>query len=60
MTHKSWLDVQNPWTARAVRLTRVSALAAGACLLASACASGGKHPGNDQDVHPVALRSTTT
>ena len=55
MTDESWLDVQNPWTARAVRFTRVSALAAGVCLLASACASGGKHPGNDQDVHPVAL-----
>jgi hypothetical protein len=55
MTHESCLDVRNAWTARAVRFARVSALAAGVCLLATACASGGKHPGNDQDVHPVAL-----
>jgi hypothetical protein len=24
-------------------------------MLLSACASGGKHPGSDQDVHPVAI-----
>jgi hypothetical protein len=55
MTSETWLNTLHPWTVRAARLTLVSALAAGVCTLASACASGGKHPDNGQDVHPVAI-----
>jgi hypothetical protein len=55
MTSETWLNTLHRWTVRAARLTLVSALAAGVCTLASACASGGKHPDNGQDVHPVAI-----
>ena len=55
MTAETWLDTLHPWTARAARLTMVSALAAGVCTLASGCASGGKHQGNEPDVHPIAI-----
>jgi hypothetical protein len=55
MTAELWLDAFSPWASRAARLTRASALAAGVCMLVTACASSGKHPGSDQDVHPVAI-----
>jgi hypothetical protein len=55
MTVETWLDTFHPWTARAARLTMVSALAAGVCTLASGCASGGKHQGSEPDVHPIAI-----
>lgn len=50
-----WIDGSPPWAFRAARLAGASALAAGVCMLVSACASGGKHQGSDQDVHPVAI-----
>ncbi len=55
MTAELWLDAFSPWASRAVRLTKTSALVASACMFVAACASGGKHPGSDQDVHPVAI-----
>jgi hypothetical protein len=55
MTAELWLNVVSPRVSRSARLTRASALAAGVCMLVSACASGGKHPGGEQDVHPVAI-----
>src|ERR1700691_1379132 len=55
MTSETWLNTLHPWTVRAARLAVVSALAAGVCTLASACASGGKHQDNGQDVHPIAI-----
>lgn len=50
-----WIDAFPPWAFRAARLTGASALAAGVCMIVGACASGGKHQGSDQDVHPVAI-----
>ncbi len=55
MTAEVWLDALPPWTSRVARLTGASALAAGVCMFVGACASGGKHPGSEQDVHPVAI-----
>src|SRR5665213_1648538 len=55
MTAEWWLDAFFTHASRAARLTRANALVAGVCMLASACASGGKHAGSDQDVHPVAI-----
>ena len=55
MTAELWLDAFSPWASKVARLARASALAAGASMFVAACASGGKHPGSDQDVHPVAI-----
>jgi hypothetical protein len=55
MTAELWLDAFPPWISRVARLAGAGALAAGACMFVGACASGGKHPGDEQDVHPVAI-----
>jgi hypothetical protein len=55
MTAELWLDAFPPWAPRVTRLTGASALAAGVCMFMGACASGGKHQGSEQDVHPVAI-----
>jgi hypothetical protein len=55
MTAELWRDAFSSRASRAARLTRASALAAGVCMVVGACASGGKHPGSEQDVHPVAI-----
>lgn len=52
MTTEWWL---NAMSSRAAQLSGAGALAAGVCLMVAACASGGKHPGGDQDVHPIAI-----
>jgi hypothetical protein len=48
-------DASPSWASRVARLTGAGALAAGVCMFVGACASSGKHPGSDQDVHPVAV-----
>jgi|SRR5579863_1223696 hypothetical protein len=55
MTAELWSDAIPPWASRIARLGGTSALAAGVCMFVGACASSGKHPGSDQDVHPVAI-----
>ena len=55
MTAELWFNALSRRVRRAARLAGASALAASVCMLVSACASGGKHPGGEQDVHPVVI-----
>jgi len=55
MSTRPWLDTVTPWALRAVRVSGAAALMVSLSLAAAACASGGKHPDADQDIHPVVI-----
>ena len=55
MTAALWFDAALPRVVRASRANVAGALVLGLTVAAGGCASGGKHPNSDEDIHPIAI-----